>query len=123
FNHFRGQTMRHDQLLRKLNSDSTPAAITEKRCERGKFQMNAENSPHKPEENQRPVRPMNVKGIRSPRVSLLSRFIQARLRRVDSVSAAFSGFSSLQNHFIRIFQTTTCSRRPIQCRRIPAPEI
>jgi hypothetical protein len=56
------------RLLRKLNSDFTPAAITEKKCERGKFQMNAENSPHKPEENQRPVRPMNVKGIRSLRV-------------------------------------------------------
>src|SRR5262245_10790896 len=66
--HFWRQTMRHDQLLPKLNSDSTPAAITEKKCERGKIRMNAENSPHKPEENQRPVRPMNVRVIRSLRV-------------------------------------------------------
>jgi len=58
--------MRHDKLLPKINSDSTPAAITEKKRERGKIQMNAENSSHKPEENQRAVRPMNVKEIRSP---------------------------------------------------------
>src|SRR5215475_9831740 len=72
FHHFRRQTIRHDQLLRKLNSDSTPAAITEKKRERGKLQMNAENYPHKSEENQRPVRPMNVKEISSLRIATRS---------------------------------------------------
>src|SRR5262245_41043595 len=82
FNHFRRQTMQHKKLLGKLNSDSTPAAITEKKCERGKFQMNAANSRRKPEENRRPVRPMSVKGICSPLVCRLSRPVQAHLRRV-----------------------------------------
>src|SRR5262245_19697818 len=68
FNRFRRQTIRHNQLLRKLTSDSTPAPITYNKCEREKFQMNAENSPHKPEEYQRPVRPINVKEIRSLQV-------------------------------------------------------
>jgi hypothetical protein len=85
--------MQHKRLLFKLNSDSTPAAVTGKKIERGKFQMNAENTRRSLEEYQRLVRPMNVKRIRSLRICLLSWLVQARLRLVDSVFPAFSGFS------------------------------
>jgi hypothetical protein len=85
--------MQHKQSLRNLNFDSTPAAKTEKKGERGKFQMNAENFRRKTEENQRLVRPMNVKGICSPRAYPLSWLVQACLRSADSVSAAFIVFS------------------------------
>jgi hypothetical protein len=57
--------MRHKQILPEPDSDSAPAATTEKKRERGKFQMNAENSRRKSEENQSPFHPMNVKRIRS----------------------------------------------------------
>jgi hypothetical protein len=59
--------------------------MTEKKSERGKFQMNAaafDGRKSKPDPS------MRVKEIH-----LLSWFVQARLRCADAVSAAFSRFS------------------------------